>query len=41
VFEPPIQRLLALVGAAAFQSRSAELGGYDVSGTGTIHHNGP
>jgi putative molybdopterin biosynthesis protein len=40
-FEPPIQRLLAFAATAAFRSRSAELGGYDVSGTGIIHHNGP
>ncbi|HEY9567603.1 MAG TPA: substrate-binding domain-containing protein, partial [Thalassobaculum sp.] len=41
VFEPPIQRLLTFAGSAAFRERAAALGGYDVSGFGTIHRNGP
>ena len=41
VFEPPIQRLLAFARTAAFRDRAVDLGGYDVSGAGTIHHNGP
>lgn len=41
IFEPPIQKLLALARTGAFRSRAADLGGYDVSGFGTIHRNGP
>lgn len=41
VFEPPLQRLLALARSEAFRRRAADLGGYDVSGFGTIHRNGP
>lgn len=41
VFEPPVQRLLAFAGTAAFRQRAADLGGYDLSGFGRIHRNGP
>jgi putative molybdopterin biosynthesis protein len=41
VFEPPLQRLLAFCRGEAFATRAAELGGYDVAGLGTVHHNGP
>ena len=41
VFEPPIQKLLAFCRTPAFQERAAALGGYDVSGLGTVHYNGP
>lgn len=41
VFEPPIQRLLAFARTDAFRARAADLGGYDLSGFGTVHRNGP
>lgn len=41
IFEPPVQRLLALAGSPAFRARAADLGGYDVSGFGRVRHNGP
>lgn len=41
VFEPPVQRLLALTRSAEFRERADSLGGYDVSGVGTVHYNGP
>lgn len=41
VFEPPIQKLLALTRSAEFRERADSLGGYDVSGAGTVHYNGP
>lgn len=41
IFEPPIQSLLALARSGAFRSRAGDLGGYDVSGFGTVHRNGP
>lgn len=40
-FDPPFQALLAFAHTQAFAERAAELGGYDVSGLGTIHFNGP
>ena len=40
-FEPPFQKLLAAARAPAFAKRAEELGGYDVSGLGTIVYNGP
>jgi putative molybdopterin biosynthesis protein len=40
-FEPPLQHLLAFCRTAAFQTRAEELGGYDVSGLGQVHFNGP
>lgn len=38
-FEPPMQRLLAFCHSEVFRSRASELGGYDVSGFGTVHYN--
>ena len=40
-FEPPLQKLLAFCRTAAFQKRAEELGGYNVSGLGQVHYNGP
>ena len=40
-FEPHLQKLLAFCHTSAFQKRAEELGGYDVSGLGQVHHNGP
>ncbi len=40
-FEPPLQKLLAFCRTFAFQKRAEELGGYDVSRLGQVHHNGP
>ncbi|KUJ85777.1 excisionase [Ruegeria marisrubri] len=39
-FDPPMQRLMAFLHSAPFTARAAELGGYDLSGLGTVHHNG-
>lgn len=39
-FEPPMQKLLTFLQSKDFSERAAELGGYDLSGLGTIHHNG-
>jgi len=40
-FEPQVQALLAFARADAFRARAAEMGGYDVSGLGTVRFNGP
>lgn len=40
-FEPPFQRLLAFCASPAFRRRAEELGGYDLSGAGRVHFNGP
>lgn len=40
-FEPPIQALMAFCRTPAFTGRAAELGGYEISGLGTVHYNGP
>jgi putative molybdopterin biosynthesis protein len=40
-FEPPLQKLLAFCRTSAFHKRAEELGGYDVSGLGRVHYNGP
>jgi putative molybdopterin biosynthesis protein len=40
-FEPPLQKLLAFCRTFAFQTRTEELSGYDVSGLGQVHYNGP
>lgn len=40
-FEPPAQALLALARRDAFVRQAEELGGYDVSGAGTVRYNGP
>ena len=39
-FEPPMQRLLAFCASTAFRQRATEIGGYDLSGLGTVHYNG-
>ena len=39
-FDPPMQRLLAFLRSDRFAARAGETGGYDLSGAGTIHHNG-
>lgn len=39
-FEPSFQKLVAFCREPAFEARAAELGGYDVSGFGTVHFNG-
>ena len=38
-FEPPFQALLGFCRQPAFAEKAAELGGYDVSGFGTVHFN--
>jgi molybdate-binding protein len=40
-FEPPLQRLFAFCRTAAFAAKARDLGGYDVSGLGTVRYNGP
>ncbi|MBE1282539.1 MAG: helix-turn-helix domain-containing protein [Rhodobacteraceae bacterium] len=39
-FEPPMQKLLSFLRSDGFADRAAEMGGYDLSGLGTVHHNG-
>ncbi len=39
-FDPPMQKLVNFLHAPAFAERAAELGGYDLSGLGRVHHNG-
>lgn len=39
-FDPPMQRLMAFLHAPAFSARAKELGGYDLTGLGRVHHNG-
>jgi excisionase family DNA binding protein len=40
-FEPTMQSLLAFARTPAFAERAAQMGGYDLSGTGTVRFNGP
>jgi excisionase family DNA binding protein len=40
-FEPPFQRLLAFAKGTGFRVQADKLTGYDVSGLGTVHYNGP
>ncbi len=40
-FEPPLQALVSFARTRAFAERAKELGGYDVSGLGTVRYNGP
>ncbi len=40
-FEPPLAALFAFARGEAFAARAARMGGYDVSGLGTMHYNGP
>lgn len=39
-FEPAVQALLTFGRSATFAAQAAALGGYDVSGQGTVHYNG-
>ncbi|MFG1345347.1 helix-turn-helix transcriptional regulator [Xanthobacter autotrophicus DSM 431] len=39
-FDPPFQKLVAFCREPAFQARAADLGGYDVTGFGTVRYNG-
>lgn len=39
-FDPPLQKLLRFLRSTAFAARATEMGGYDLSGLGTVHHNG-
>ncbi|MFZ5789631.1 MAG: substrate-binding domain-containing protein [Pseudomonadota bacterium] len=40
-FEPPFQKLMAFARGAAFRAQAASLTGYDISGLGSVHYNGP
>ncbi len=40
-FTAPLQRLFAFARSAPFAARAAQMGGYDVSGLGTVRYNGP
>jgi excisionase family DNA binding protein len=40
-FTPPVRRLFTFVREQAFAARAAQMGGYDVSGLGTVRYNGP
>lgn len=40
-FEPPLQALLGFTRASAFAAKAEDLGGYDLSGAGRVHWNGP
>lgn len=40
-FEPAFQRFVRFCQSPAFAARAEELGGYDISGLGTVRYNGP
>ena len=40
-FEPPLQKLFAFTREDSFKKRAEAMGGYDVSGLGSVHYNGP
>jgi excisionase family DNA binding protein len=40
-FTDPVQRLFAFARSEAFAARARRLGGYDVTGLGTVHYNAP
>jgi putative molybdopterin biosynthesis protein len=40
-FEAPFQRLMAFCRSPMFAAKAEELGGYDISGFGTVRYNGP
>jgi len=40
-FEPPMQALIRFCQSDAFRQRTSEFPGYDISGFGTVHWNGP
>lgn len=39
-FDPPFQKFIAFCHSPALANRAAALGGYDISGLGTVHFNG-
>ena len=39
-FDPPLQKLLSFLRSDGFAARAAEMGGYDLTDLGAIHHNG-
>jgi putative molybdopterin biosynthesis protein len=39
-FDPPLQKLMTFLASPSCATRAAELPGYDLSGLGTVHHNG-
>ena len=39
-FDPPLQKLMAFLASPACAARAQEMGGYDLTGLGSIHHNG-
>ena len=39
-FDPPMQKLMRFLASPACAARADELGGYDLSGLGRVHHNG-
>jgi len=40
-FDEPVQTLLAFARTSAFADRAAQMGGYNVTGLGTVRYNGP
>jgi excisionase family DNA binding protein len=40
-FDPPFQALLKFLPSEAFSERALAIGGYDISGLGTVHYNAP
>lgn len=40
-FEPAVQSLLSFTRSSAFREQADALGGYDISGSGTVRYNGP
>jgi len=40
-FDPPFQALLKFLYSATFRERASALGGYDISGLGTVQYNAP
>ena len=40
-FQDPIQKLLSFARSSRFAERAEALGGYDISGLGTVHYNAP
>ena len=39
-FEAPLQKLFAFARGESFRARASQMGGYDVSGLGTVRYNG-
>ena len=40
-FDPPFQAVLKFLPSEAFSERALAIGGYDISGLGTVHYNAP